>query len=315
MNIFPDHANLTNHFIGTDECGGLGSIGTESSAAIDAILALGIWLCATSHFYSELEMPAVPTASSTDLDGQLDINMASFTSPSSHLELEASDAVIEKSEPFREYLQRLSLLSSRTPIPNLRYSAHIVTSSVLHSHPSDILRLAFIKDTLEYCPFENLKASAVDWFKTEVLSSSQASNAKNLNTPTSRTEISIPVSLHVLGPHLFPNLSSLVGEPLGELWEQLKPNFSFWTASLYLFWLVRKLPLSEEELELCKAEFASAQRQFINPLKDIRTTFTRTLEKPRSGATEPFTTTDGEVDVAVLSDLEILGRALETVDS
>jgi len=104
-----------------------------------------------------------------------------------------------------------------------------------------------------------------------------------------------------------------VGKPLVELWEQLKPNFSFWTASLYLFWLIRNLPLNERDLKLLETEFLFAKRQFISPLREITMAFTRVFEKSeRSEAS--FVITD-EVEAVVLSDLGILTRALETADS
>ena len=65
-----------------------------------------------------------------------------------------------------------------------------------------------------------------------------------------------------------------------------------------------------------KTELLSAQKQFMDPLKEIRATFIQALEKrPGDAKTEPFMTTDGEMEVTVWSNLEILGRALETVDS
>lgn len=73
-------------------------------------------------------------------------------------------------EVFHNTLQRLSLISANTPSPALRYQAHLLTSAILHLNPSDNVRLTFIKDTLEHCPYENLKASAVGWLKDEILS-------------------------------------------------------------------------------------------------------------------------------------------------
>lgn len=72
-------------------------------------------------------------------------------------------------ESFAQYLQTLSLISANTPSPNLRGHAHYLTTTVLRSHPHDLVRLTFIRDTLEHCPYENLKASAVSWLKGETL--------------------------------------------------------------------------------------------------------------------------------------------------
>ena len=72
-------------------------------------------------------------------------------------------------EPFHNLLQNLSLVSLNCPLPSLRYNAHVLTSQILHTHPDQRMRLRFIVDTLEDCPFENLKGSAVGWLKEEVM--------------------------------------------------------------------------------------------------------------------------------------------------
>ena len=72
-------------------------------------------------------------------------------------------------EQFNEYLQLTALLSANCPSPNLRGHAHFVTSTILRSHPDENVRLAFIRDTLESCPFESLKVSAVGWIKGETI--------------------------------------------------------------------------------------------------------------------------------------------------
>ena len=86
-------------------------------------------------------------------------------------------------EEFYNLLQRLTLLSANTPSAPLRYQAHLLASSILQAHPSSEVRLEFIKDTLEHCPYENLKASAVGWLKEEILSAQRKqSNAKRIGS-------------------------------------------------------------------------------------------------------------------------------------
>ncbi|KAL8957457.1 MAG: hypothetical protein Q9183_006054, partial [Haloplaca sp. 2 TL-2023] len=104
------------------------SIGTEAPALIDSLLFLGLHILDTKGFGRPPQEDMV----------------------------------------FTDTLRHLSLLSANTPSPTLRYHAHILTSRLLHAHPEGNVRLAFIKDTLEHCPYENLKGSAVGWLKEEI---------------------------------------------------------------------------------------------------------------------------------------------------
>ncbi|KAL8822417.1 MAG: hypothetical protein Q9191_006844, partial [Dirinaria sp. TL-2023a] len=113
-------------------------------------------------------------------------------------------------EVFTSTLQILSLLSANTPLPTLRYHAHMLCAEILHSHPSDQVRLAYIKDTLENCPYENLKASAVGWLKTEFLAATNTNINPNPTTETEKSDttngeslFSTSAALQTLAPHLF----------------------------------------------------------------------------------------------------------------
>lgn len=155
--------------------------------------------------------------------------------------------VPESDEQFLKYLQILSLISANCPNPMLRYHAHYLTSTILRSHPHDLVRLQFVRDTLEHCPYDNLKVSAVSWLKGETIeanhealgikqllaqspaesktappeSSTTTEDAKSTSasskpTPTTteptETEehtsiFATPIALHTLAPSLFPSLS------------------------------------------------------------------------------------------------------------
>ncbi|KAL8939296.1 MAG: hypothetical protein Q9216_003431 [Gyalolechia sp. 2 TL-2023] len=86
---------------------------------------------------------------------------------------------------FNSHLQYLSLLSANTPSRILRYNAHVLATRVFHAHPSDDRRFSIIKDNLEHCPYENLKASAIGWLKDEIV------NARRLEPPTSHQSLRI----------------------------------------------------------------------------------------------------------------------------
>ncbi|KAK1913795.1 hypothetical protein P3342_007040 [Pyrenophora teres f. teres] len=96
-------------------------------------------------------------------------------------------------ESFAQYLQTISLISANSPSPSLRGHAHYLTTTVLRSHPHDLVRLTFIRDTLEHCPYENLKASAVSWLKGETLEA----NGPGTNLEDSWMQFRQELSFHV----------------------------------------------------------------------------------------------------------------------
>ena len=174
-------------------------------------------------------------------------------------------------DDFAEYLQNTSLLSANTPSPSLRFAAHTLTSTVLHSHPHDLVRLTFIRDTLENCPYANLKASAVSWLKTETL----AANATVPAAPDSPPSIfATPVALSTLTPSLFPDLSSAFAAtvadaaPLAEdAVLRFRDEAAFYLAALNFYYLLLRArhlwaPLDVRALE----EGGAVEKGFVEPL-------------------------------------------------
>jgi hypothetical protein len=165
------------------------SIGGEEPGVIDAILSIGLWLEHNNRFVS----------------GPLE------------------------DEEFLQHLQTLSLLSANNPSPTLRYAAHVFTTSILHAHPVDRLRLTFISDTLEHCPYEALKASAVSWLKEEIITAKER-KSENVFAST--------VALAAAQPYLFPDTSALAEASDEELMQELEQEFPFHMAVInFLFFI------------------------------------------------------------------------------
>lgn len=165
------------------------NIGGEDAGVIDAVLAIGLWLEHNNRFVS----------------GPLD------------------------DEDFLQHLQFLSLLSANNPSPTLRYGAHVLTSSILHAHPVDRLRLTFITDTLEECPFQTLKGSAVCWLKEEIITAHER-KVKNAFSTT--------VALGAAQPYLFPDTSPLGLADDMELIQELEQSFSLHMAVVNFLYFV-----------------------------------------------------------------------------
>lgn len=197
---------------------GAATIGTEEAGVIDSLLTIGLWLENINRFVS----------------GPLE------------------------DEDFLQHLQTLSLLSANTPSPSLRNSAHVLTSSILHAHPLDRVRLTFIIDTLENCPYENLKASAVSWLKTELVTTAER-KSDNLFSTT--------VAVASAQPYLFPDLSSLAGLTKPEAWEEVSPAFPFHIAVLNFFYFVS----SEKYAHVVpEGMLTVAEEVYLGPLREVQ---------------------------------------------
>lgn len=132
-------------------------------------------------------------------------------------------------EDFLQYLQSISLISANTPLATLRYAAHVLTSSILHAHPIDRLRLTFISDTLEHCPYETLKGSAVSWLKDEIITA-HTRKSENLFAST--------VALAAAQPYLFPDTSPLSDASDEELLQELEQSFPFHMAVVNFLYFI-----------------------------------------------------------------------------
>ncbi|MAD83662.1 MAG: hypothetical protein CL912_11940 [Deltaproteobacteria bacterium] len=132
-------------------------------------------------------------------------------------------------EDFLQHLQSVSLLSANTPSPTLRYAAHVLTSSILHAHPMDRLRLTFISDTLEHCPYESLKGSAVSWLKEELITA---------HTRGSENAFASTVALAAAQPYLFPDTSPLADASDDELLQEMEQSFPFHMAVVNFLYFI-----------------------------------------------------------------------------
>ncbi|KAF2470064.1 DUF1760-domain-containing protein [Lindgomyces ingoldianus] len=187
-------------------------------------------------------------------------------------------------ESFAKYLQTLSLVSANTPSPSLRYHAHYLTSTILRSHPSDLIRLTFIRDTLEHCPYENLKASAVGWLKGETLEANIPQNPTSSSLSTEESTSSIfatPVALSTTAPFLFPDLTSSWASAveISENFMQFRTELGFYLAALNFYYLLLTAKFLHENLDIAGLHKSSSmEKTYLAPLRQAVSRFREALK-------------------------------------
>jgi hypothetical protein len=234
---------------------GPANIGTEEASVIDSILAIGLWLEKCDKFVS----------------GPLE------------------------DEDFLQYLQTLSLISANSPSPTLRYGAHVLLSNILHAHPADRTRLTFIIDTLENCPYETLKASAVGWLKKELITA-QERKSENLFSST--------VALASAQPYLFPDMSALAQATDSEAWEELRQTFVFHMAVLNFLYFLS----GEGYTHMVPSGMRTvAEEIYLGPLRAVQRRVKTSLQ-PGGEVHKGMEELDASV---ALGEVELLGQRLE----
>lgn len=191
-------------------------------------------------------------------------------------------------EDFNQYLQLVSLISSNCPSPSLRYHAFYITTTVLRSNPSDAERLGFIRDTLEHCPFDNLKVAAVSWIKGETIeanppapvpghSHSSASGSQHNANADDPSVFATPIALDTLAPFLFPDLTHDLSSPdLMESYMSFEQNLPFYLASLNLYYLLLSAPHLHQRLGLGSLHSNNdVAGSFLQPLREASAKFRR----------------------------------------
>lgn len=215
-------------------------------------------------------------------------------------------------DQYTEYLQSIALLSSNCPSPNLRGHAHYLASTILRSHPDDQVRLAFIRDTLEHCPFENLKVSAVGWIKGETIEANPPrhphSHSGHEQPNVGNSIFAKSLALDTLAPFLFPSLhADLLTSPISEAWITFRTNASFYLASLNFLYLLLCAKHLHEALQIqdlwTNNDVAGS---FITPLREGGERFRKEMQGGRQLSEERSD--------EVLAEMNVLGDALERVE-
>ena len=178
---------------------------------------------------------------------------------------------------FNNVLQRLSLLSANMPSPVLRYHAHLLTSTILHLNPSENSRLAFIRDTLEHCPFENLKASAIGWLKDEILASEKVEHSK-IDTDTNMSIFATSAALTTLAPSIFMDPGKLMeGQSITNRYATFQAHQPFYLAVLNLLYLLLSSTTLSHRLQMAQVAKDNDLPRFLDSLLQASKKFQSSL--------------------------------------
>lgn len=182
---------------------------------------------------------------------------------------------------YNQYLQITSVLSACLPSPVQRFQAHYLTSTVLRSHPREIVQFEFIQDTLQHCPFENLKTSAVSWIKGLTM---EAIQTLALEPDTTPSLFATPAPISSLVPDLFPDLSTeysiavKTAESIATIFEDFRLSYSFHGAVLNFLYLLIYSNAFHGPLQVQKILLDGEVRDnFLQPLEDTSNLFLAAL--------------------------------------
>ena len=230
LSLVPDFAGILASSLGDSATG---STGAESEPLIDAVLFLGFLI----------------------------INSQAGIAPEGDRGDRDDDDLV-----LTNVLQRLSLLSANMPSPVLRYHAHLLTSTILHLNPSENSRLAFIRDTLEHCPFENLKASAIGWLKAEILAAEKAEQSKN--EPGADDSIfTTSAALSTLAPFIFPDPDKpMEGQSITDSYATFQAYQPFYLAVLNLLYLLLSSDTLSGRLNMAEVAKQNELPRFLDSL-------------------------------------------------
>ncbi|KAL9056763.1 MAG: hypothetical protein Q9162_002734 [Coniocarpon cinnabarinum] len=218
-------------------------------------------------------------------------------------------------DAFARFLQVTSLVSANTPNSSIRYCAHVVTATVLRSHPDPVVRLNFIRDTLENAPMDLLRAEAVAWLKGELIEANLASQEDG-----EHSIFKTSMALDSVSMYLYPDLRTLAATASNstqgsanasrvEVFTAIVPLLPFLLAVLNLDYLLLSVPgRIRERLDVLNLHNeADVGPAFLTPLRDAAQKADESLRG------DPLTTHNEEMQ-QIKSNAMLLLQAIEQVE-
>ncbi|KAK6359706.1 hypothetical protein TWF696_000848 [Orbilia brochopaga] len=205
-----------------------------------------------------------------------------------------------KDDAFFLYLQQYSALSATVSEPDLRALSFLHVTTMLHLNPREELRLAFIKDTLEHCPFEALKAAIIGYLKDEILAA-----LKDKSSGANQESIFLsPIIFDSLLLNLFPDYEDeLLKKPVREGWTRFNEAYSTISTTANLYYLLWANDDLRNYLGVTRPDWtAEIQRRWVDVVRKAITAF-KTAGKGEGSAEADLKKEiqDSSVDLDMLS--------------
>lgn len=146
----------------------------------------------------------------------------------------------ESTESFFIYLQIFSVISTNAQSAQARFLANSYVARCLRAHPNEAVRLAYVRDTLEHCPFESVKAAVVGILKDEIIHATTPVQRDGLSTPSTPNSIlGTGLCLSEIFDVLFPDLEKVLEDGGWNKFKEIHPRFAA-TLNLYLLLLLNE---------------------------------------------------------------------------
>ncbi|KAK6345209.1 hypothetical protein TWF718_007136 [Orbilia javanica] len=174
-------------------------------------------------------------------------------------------------DEFFLYIQKYSALSATLSEPDLRGLTYLHATTILHLNPREELRLGFIKDTLEHCPFEALKAAIIGYLKDEVL----AAQKGKVSGANKESVFLSPLILDTLILNLFPDYEDeFLKRGIRDGWVRFNEAYSTISATANLYYLIWANDDLRNHLSVSRPDWtAEIQRRWVEVIKKSITTF------------------------------------------
>lgn len=166
---------------------------------------------------------------------------------------------------FNTYLQKLSALAATQSSPVLRQHSYLLTTHVLQSNSSSLARLSFIRDTLQFCPYRNLKEVSIGWLRDEYAKFSYTTQSRESkhNGATNANVLADSRALRDI-------LTSLceAGEPMSA--ETLFVNDTFYQAALSLVFVLCSSKNLPDTLDVATVlHEVKLEARLLTPLEEL----------------------------------------------
>ncbi|KAF3908615.1 hypothetical protein AA313_de0201205 [Arthrobotrys entomopaga] len=204
-----------------------------------------------------------------------------------------------KDDDFFLYLQKYSVISATSSEPDLRALTFLHATTILHLNDREDLRLAFIKDTLEHCPFEALKAAIIGYLKDEIIA---AQKEKSAGANKESIFLS-PLILDSLLLNLFPDYEDeFLKRSVRDGWVRFNEAYSTISATANLYYLLWANDELRNYLSVARPDWvAEIQRRWVDVVKKAVALFKATNTGDAGDADLKKEIQDSSIDLEMLS--------------